>query len=86
MASMSFIPTHCFNEAEALKPRIPNRRKPENHGNPGRFNEAEALKPRILVPLDGAVWLYDRFNEAEALKPRIPTRQSASVRRASGLQ
>ena len=36
-----------FNEAEALKPRIPHICAQASFSWPASFNEAEALKPRI---------------------------------------
>ena len=61
----------CFNEAEALKPRIHPYVLHAPAYTPG-FNEAEALKPRILpANSDWKKAGHRRFNEAEALKPRI---------------
>ena len=42
-----FIAIDCFNEAEALKPRIQQLVKLFNAMTRFGFNEAEALKPRI---------------------------------------
>ena len=41
---------HCFNEAEALKPRIRLAESTQPSPLTG-FNEAEALKPRIPASL-----------------------------------
>ena len=75
-----------FNEAEALKPRIPEiTRWPPDGKN--RFNEAEALKPRIHKRYAGRVrWLIWSFNEAEALKPRIPGLHGRCGAAVNGLQ
>ena len=61
-----------FNEAEALKPRIPRSMLSWPAMLLCGFNEAEALKPRILF--QSQLYLMALrlcFNEAEALKPRI---------------
>ena len=44
---MSHAEHPCFNEAEALKPRILRGVILENRPAVDGFNEAEALKPRI---------------------------------------
>ena len=66
-------PVEGFNEAEALKPRIPGVSAGVSDIRIKRFNEAEALKPRIRQAGSGSKGCpRQRFNEAEALKPRIP--------------
>ena len=40
-------PLPSFNEAEALKPRIPGPPRRQTPAAGKSFNEAEALKPRI---------------------------------------
>ena len=60
-----------FNEAEAIKPRIPDQSLLADRRH-ARFNEAEAIKPRIpWTRLRGGMMTGGSFNEAEAIKPRI---------------
>ena len=61
----------CFNEAEALKPRIPISLTALTVCSTPCFNEAEALKPRIRGQCVRIRARAECFNEAEALKPRI---------------
>ena len=60
-----------FNEAEAIKPRIPVCIIDHQALALG-FNEAEAIKPRIALPYVPESLQTAGFNEAEAIKPRIP--------------
>ena len=60
----------CFNEAEAIKPRIPAL-PPISDDLATRFNEAEAIKPRIRQQGFELGHGAGGFNEAEAIKPRI---------------
>ena len=42
----AFTPASCFNEAEAMKPRMGAQARLLEVRQPG-FNEAEAMKPRM---------------------------------------
>ena len=77
----------CFNEAEAIKPRI-RRGIWRIRAMALGFNEAEAIKPRIPQSAIRIDLLYMRFNEAEAIKPRIPARSgdSLTIERAASMR
>ena len=63
----------CFNEAEAITPRIRVAARCVVVAGPG-FNEAEAITPRIPYAVRQYKKLHPKgFNEAEAITPRIPS-------------
>ena len=59
------ISLHGFNEAEAMKPRMPLRLYPV-HSAPHSFNEAEAMKPRMPVERG----LVGNVGLAASMRPR----------------